>query len=126
MIALVVEAVKDLWDIVRGQGERITELEARVQELEAALGTAPTPVEQNEPEPDQPTDESPGESVEPVAPLNGISQEAEDEIGTDAVVEDQTEDTPNDEVVVPSEASTETGPTDEPAVDTETETEASS
>ncbi len=126
MIALVVEAVKDLWDIVRGQGERITELEARVQELEAALGTAPTPVEQNEPEPDQPTDESPGESVEPVAPLNGISQEAEDEIGTDAVVEDQTEDTPNDEVVVPSEASTETEPTDEPAVDTETETEASS
>ncbi len=51
MIALVVEAVKELWDIVRGQGEKINELEARINELEAALDIPSPATLLNEDEP---------------------------------------------------------------------------
>jgi hypothetical protein len=44
MIAVVVEAVKELWDIVRGQGEAIDALEARIAELEARQGM-PSPAD---------------------------------------------------------------------------------
>ncbi len=64
ILAIVVEGVKEIWAIVQGHSRQITELETRVAELEAALGSATSAPEPAVSEPivtpvDEPQDVAP-------------------------------------------------------------------
>lgn len=97
IVAVVVEAIKELYTLVTGQGEQIEALEARVRELEAAAGVTPPPPSSTpevpptedgnqtggeasadpepEPEPEAPTEPMPPEPEPTEQPLEEVVSE---------------------------------------------------
>lgn len=86
MVAVVVEAIKELWAIITGHGERLEELEERIRVLEAEQGI----VHEEDEDTEETTEETetpalpPVEETEPVIP-----EESEEVIETPVVPEEE-------------------------------------
>ncbi len=123
LIAVVIHSIQELWEMVTGNTERISELELRIQQLEHAQG-----VDSAEPEPKPAQDPVSEEvfddvsieevTVEDIGMLEEVTQEAlDEEVILENNNEPETADTPQEgieEVELPAET-----PVAEPIPDTE-------
>jgi hypothetical protein len=121
MIALVVEAVKELWDIVRGQGEKIDELEARINELEAALDIPPPATVPDEDEPVIDNTQSETTAPEPGTEDQDTSSEDLPETNASTQTEDVTSESATQPEANASPEATPESSTDESGAMTDTE-----
>jgi len=107
----VIEAIKEMWEVVSDNQDRISELEERIEELEAELDVdytpppiPPTPEPEDEPETEEPGDNN-ASSTESTTEEPGDESE-EENVGENTEVPEETNEEAEDET-----------PEDEPGVE---------
>lgn len=93
ILAAVINAIQEMWETVTGNQERISELEARLEILEAELEIE-TDVTEGEPELSTPVEESPTETEEEAEDVNESGNEDNSESADDQTNEED-ENTPD-------------------------------
>jgi len=82
LLAVVVEAIEDIWQTVTGNQEKIADLEERVQALESNSGIEPTPAPEPEPVEEEESEEDQEDDSEPDTVIDDTATSTDSNIST--------------------------------------------